>query len=531
MNSHILMPLISAFSQVRRFMERVLRGAATVVCAVLAFGAARGAEGSRNQPNIVLIMADDLGYGDVAYNGNPKVKTPALDRLSRESTRFDRFYAGAPVCTPTRATVLTGRNPNRCGAEWAGDYPLPLEEKTIAEYLREAGYRTGHFGKWHLGKMTPDRSEGFGEKNGPETYVAPWHQGFETCFSTESATPNYNPAVWGREWDLNTRNPDANLFVMNRPIVYGEGTLTGEPMKRWPFDFWLGEGRKAPDVIAGDSSELIVNHAERFILDAARDKQPFLAVVWFVTPHSPVAAGPEFRALYPDLTIQEQHWFGAISALDSQVDRIVSALRRSGVEDNTILWFCSDNGPSWVHNLNSAGPLRGKKSELYEGGIRVPAFIRWPAGLSGSSIVNVPVSTNDMLPTLLAAVGRKPSPGVPLDGENVLPLLRGKVSNRGKPLFFDYPYRDLSNVSWVPTKQRQYAVIDGTWKLISVDDGKSYQLYDLEHDIGERSDVSARHGDRVVRMKAALKEWQQSCRESKSGADYRPTAAGSRSGK
>lgn len=482
------------------------------------------AAGVSNRPNIVLIMADDLGWGDVAFNGNPKVKTPALDRLAREGVQLDRFYAGAPVCTPTRASCLTGRNPNRSGTEWAGSYPLPLEEITLAEVLRDEGYRTGHFGKWHLGKMTPDRKEGFGEDKPPHTYVGPWHQGFETCFSTESATPNYNPAVWGQDWDLGTRDSNGNQYIMDRPIVYGEGTLTGKAMRPWPFSWWLGEGRKAPDTIAGDSSELIVNHAIPFIEEAAKSSMPFLAVIWFVTPHSPVAAGPEFRALYPDLPIREQHWFGAISALDAQVDRVLSTLRRHGLEENTIVWFCSDNGPSWVHELNSAGPFRGKKSEVYEGGIRVPAIVRWPAAIQGGRKLEQVFSTNDFLPTLIAACGAKPTRLPVLDGEDVLPILQGRQPARDRPLFFDYPYRDVSNVSWVPTNKRQAAIIDGSWKLVSVDDLQTFALYNLEQDRAEDHDLAADHPARVEAMKRAFAEWRASCAASRVGADYPPTA-------
>ena len=267
------------------------------------------------RPNVVLVMADDLGWGDVAYNGNPKVKTPTLDALAKSGVRLDRFYAGGPVCTPTRASCLTGRNPNRYGTLWAGRYPLPFEELTVAELLRDAGYRTGFFGKWHLGKMTPERDEGFGERNHePKTYSPPWKHGFETNFATESATPNYNPEVWDQEWDLMSSDPKANKFIMDRPIAYGEGTLIGKQLPRWPFRFWHGDGSPAKEPIAGDSSELIVNHASRFIEGAVKEKTPFLAVVWFVVPHTPVAAGNEARALYSDLPIREQHWFGAISS-------------------------------------------------------------------------------------------------------------------------------------------------------------------------------------------------------------------------
>lgn len=471
------------------------------------------------KPNIVLVMADDLGWGDVAYNGNPKVKTPALDRLAREGVQLNRFYT-APVCTPTRAMCMTGRNPNRSNNEWAGSFPLPLEERTIAEALKDAGYRTGHFGKWHLGKMTPDRKEGPGELKPEKAYVAPWHQGFEVCFSTESAAPNYNPAVWVSKEAKTTDDLNAGLYVMDRPIVYGEGTLNGKPMQLWPYGWWTGEGKRATGTIAGDSSELIMNHAIPFIEETARTDQPFLAVVWFVTPHAPVAAGPEFRALYPDLTMREQHWFGAISAMDAQVGRLLDTLKKRKIDENTIVWFCSDNGPSWVHELNSSGPLRGKKSEVYEGGIRVPAAVRWPAGITGGRAVEQPLATLDFLPTLLAAAGVAPKKLPPLDGENVLPVLRGQQESRKHPLFFDYPYRDTTKMTKVPTDVRQVAVIDGEWKLVSIDGQKTFELYNIQRDRSEKNNVAASNSDRVRAMRREFDTWQKNCVASKAGADY-----------
>jgi arylsulfatase A-like enzyme len=263
-----------------------------------------------------------------------------------------------------------------------------------------------------------------------------------------------------------------------------------------------------------------MNHAVSFIEASVKGGAPFFAVVWFVTPHTPVSAGNEARALYPDLPIREQHWFGAISAMDAQIGRLLAVLRALTLEENTIVWFCSDNGPSWVHELASAGPLRGKKSELYEGGIRVPAIVRWPAGFSGGRILDVPLSTNDFLPTLLAAAGVKRSLP-PLDGQNVLPVLRGEVRNRDRPIFFDYPAREFGSISWVPTEARQTAVIDGTLKLVSVDSGKSYQLFDLAKDEAEQSDVAAGRAMDVRRLQQGLRQWQESCAASLKGADYR----------
>ncbi|MEO6005077.1 MAG: sulfatase-like hydrolase/transferase [Opitutus sp.] len=489
---------------------------------VLVFGtltasAAAGATGKR--PNLILVMADDLGFGDVAYNGNAKVKTPALDQLAKDGVRLDRFYT-APVCSPTRGMCMTGRNPNRYGISWAGQDPLPREEVTIGDVLKAAHYRTGFFGKWHLGKLTPECDEGFpGPRLDPKAYSAPWHHGFDICFATESATPNYNPLVWDQDWNLSTTAKTANKYIMDRPIVYGEGTLVGKPLPKWPFNFWLGEHRPAPGPIAGDASELIMDPAISFIHDSVAQQQPFLAVIWFVTPHTPVAAGPEARAAYSNLSMREQHWFGAISALDAQLGRLRNTLRKLGVEQDTMLWFCSDNGPSWVHELNSAGPLRGQKGDVLEGGVRVPSLVVWPNGFKGGRILHEPISVVDFLPTL-AAAATAPAKTPPLDGENVLPLLQGTTPKRRTPLFFDYPVREGSE-TWRPGATRQVAVVDGPWKLISLDSQKSFQLYDLEHDIAEKVDLSSSHGDEVTHLRDSLAAWTQHVAASARGDDYK----------
>ncbi|MEO7967802.1 MAG: sulfatase-like hydrolase/transferase [Opitutus sp.] len=470
-------------------------------------------------PNIVLVMADDLGWGDVAFNGNKKVHTPALDQLMRDGVKLDRFYV-APVCSPTRGSCMTGRNPNRYGTIWAGRVPLPLGEETIGDMLQAAHYRTGFFGKWHLGTLTPECDEGFpGPKLPPETYSAPWHHGFEVCFATESAMPNYNPLVWDDDWNLTSTAKTANKYIMDRPIVYGEGTLIGQPLPRWPFNFWLGEHRPAPGPIAGDASELIADPAVTFITESVKNNEPFLAVVWFVTPHTPVAAGPEARAAYSNLPIREQHWFGAISAMDAQVGRLRNTLRKLGVEQDTLLWFCSDNGPSWVHELNSSGPFRGEKGDVYEGGIHVPAVVVWPNGFAGGRRVSAPIAAVDILPTLAAAVGTEPIKKLPLDGENVLPILRGNAASRQSQLFYDYPMREGSE-SWRPGQMRQLAVIDGPWKLVSVDSQKSFQLFNLDRDIAEKTDVSLQHPDISQRLQLAFAAWAKRVAESARGADY-----------
>jgi len=453
-------------------------------------------------PNIILVMADDLGYGDVACYGNPVVKTPHLDAMARDGIRFNRFYSGAPVCSPTRGSCLTGRHPYRYGILWAGRHPLPEEEITLAEALKSKGYATGHFGKWHLGGLsrTIIQSE---FPNGPSPYSPPWENGFDESFSTESMVPNFNP-YYHVGGNIGT---DDYRHVQTEPVYKGQ--RTGGTI--WKERYWTGPGQLVDEWLEGDDSKIIMDRAIDFIQNKTGEKSPFLAVIWFHTPHTPVVAGNEFRNIYAKLPIEEQHWYGSITAMDEQVGRLRSHLRSNGIAENTILWFCSDNGPSYIHEYNSAGPLRGKKSELYEGGIRVPAMIEWPARFPNSGILDIPVSTSDFYPTLLAITNTVMENQPQLDGENIIPILEGKTDRRDPIGFISplpSPLRKQEN-----RQEEQFALIDRQYKILSMDNGSSFQLYDLMADEGETTDIASEHPEVLNDMKDELLTWIRSCKE------------------
>jgi arylsulfatase A-like enzyme len=471
------------------------------------------------QPNIVLVMADDLGYGDVAYQGNPVVKTPFLDAMAREAVRFDRFYAAAPVCSPTRGSCLTGRHPYRYGIEWAGETPLKHAEITLAEALKDAGYATGHFGKWHVGGLSRTVKQSYFEGEvDPALYAPPWEHGFEVCFSTESMMPTYNPYYHvGGDFGSETYR-----FLQAEPVARGQRTGGF----RWRDLYWTGPGQFVDEWLEGDDSQLIMDRALPFMQRCGRAGKPFLALVWFHTPHTPVVAGNTDRALYPDLTMPEQHWYGAITAMDRQVGRLREALRQAGLSKNTLVWFCSDNGPSYIHDFNSSGGLRGKKATLWEGGIRVPAILEWPTELKGARAVTAPVSTSDFYPTLLAAAGvALPHNQPPLDGLNVLPLLKGEQTERGDPIAFQAPLKRTDNPFAVPGSL-QMALVGDRYKLTSFDGGKRYQLFDLVDDPGETNDVADQHAEAVKDMIVKLAHWTNACAASARGADYVDAARG-----
>jgi arylsulfatase A-like enzyme len=486
--------------------KRVLLGAALLVGLHACQGEAitsQALEGSR--PNIILLMSDDQGWGDVAYNGNAILQSPNLDAMAADGIRLDRFYAASPVCSPTRASVLTGRHPFRYGIEWAGEGYLPQSEMTIAEVLKASGYLTGHFGKWHVGELSRTVNQSYfpGETAVPAHYSPPWTNGFDVSFATESMMPTYNPYyhVGGNYGTEDYR------FLQTEAVE--ENQTTGG--FRWRDHFWVGPGEIEDSWLAGDSSKIIMDRAIEFIEDSDGADTPFLAVVWFHTPHTPVVAGNDDRALYPDESIEAQHWYGSITAMDRQIGRLRERLRDLGIADNTLVWFNSDNGPSYIHDYNSAGPYKGKKAELTEGGVRVPAIVEWPAGLMGERFVSAPISTSDIYPTLLSVAGLPTPDNQPvLDGVNVLPLLSGEVEQRNAPIAFQSPIRGGDYAA--DRSQLQYALSDDQYKLFSGDGGASWELYDLLSDPSETHDIAANHTERVEGMKVQLEEWIESTR-------------------
>lgn len=445
--------------------------AAGVLAALAHAQTARAAEAP---PNVILCMTDDQGWADTGYNGHPVLKTPHLDAMAGDGIRFDRFYSGAPVCSPTRGSCLTGRHPSRYGIDYANDGHMREGEVTLAEVLKARGYTTGHFGKWHLGTLTKAvEDSNRGGPQGVAHYAPPWEHGFDVCFSTEAKVPTWDPM----------RDPD-----------------TGKP---YNTRYWTGPGQVASDNLEGDDSRIIMDRVLPFIRRAAGSDTPFFAVVWFHAPHKPVVSGPPFTEMYEEHT----DYFGCITAMDAQIGRLRAELAELGVADTTMLWFTSDNGPE-NGTPGSAGPLRGRKRDLYEGGIRVPGLVVWPAHAEPGRRVAMPCSTSDYFPTVLDALGLWPGgvPDRPWDGVSLLPLLNGAMEERPKPIAF--------------ASRKKLALIDGRYKLYSDDLGKTFALYDLEADVGEQRDLAPAQPERVAAMRKTLDAWRESCRDSRHGDDY-----------
>ncbi len=406
---------------------------------------------AQSRPNIILCMSDDQGWGDVSYNEKGRLakasfKTPELDKMAANGLRFDRFYAAAPVCSPTRGSCLTGRHPFRYGVTLYGK-PLKHEEKTIAQALGAAGYRTGHFGKWHLNGQS-----GAGKPIAANDPLSPGAFGFEMWFSV------------------------SNFFDTN-PKFSRLGTTVETK---------------------GDGSDVVVAEALRWIDQIKKESpdKPFLAVIWFGSPHlphKPLEADLKAAGGDPEL--------GEIAGIDRAMGTLRKGLREQGIADNTMLWFNSDNG-----RPGDNSPLRGGKSDLYEGGIREPGICEWPARVKPGR-TSVPVVTSDFYPTILevAGVAMPKDKPQPMDGISLVPLLDGKITERPSPIGF---------MSGSDT-----ALSDNRYKLVVTKNGK--QLYDLTEDLGETKDLSALKPDIAATMSKKLDEWAASVHKSQTGADYR----------
>jgi len=415
------------------------------------FCSAAAAEDAR--PNVVLVMADDMGWGQTGYYNHPVLKTPNLDAMARCGLRFDRFYAAAPVCSPTRASVLTGRSNNRTGVPSHG-HALRRQEKTLPAALKAAGYATGHFGKWHLNGI-----------RGPGVPVLD--------------TDTHHPGVFGFEEWLSVTN-----FFDFDPIMSRKGEFVE---------------------FKGDSSEVIVDEALKFIATQAKSKTPFLTVIWYGTPHNPFKASEEDRSPFSELDTKSQDHYGELVAMDRSIGTLRKGLRDLDVAENTLFWFCSDNGGLPGITPETVGGLRGFKGSLYEGGLRVPSIIEWPARIDRPRVTSYPASTMDIFPTIADILDLPKSVLLqPQDGISLKELFAKELGRREKPI----PFSCLGRT----------ALLDGDIKLLKNKGG--YELYNLRSDPHEETNLYEKDQETVQRMQAKMTEWTESMERSIEGRDY-----------
>ena len=463
--------------------------------ASVALGLVSSTSQTADKPNIVLIMCDDLGWGDVGFNGNKVIRTPHLDAMAKAGMKFNRFYAAAPVCSPTRGSCITGRHPFRYGIPFANSGHMKPEELTLAELLKKQGYATGHFGKWHLGTLTKTvKDANRGGPRGKKHFSPPQANGFDVCFSTESKVPTWDPLL----------RPKGN-----NSKFWWDAVSDAAEAKPYGTAYWNERGESVTENTRGDNSRVIMDRAIPFIRGAAKRGQPFFGIVWFHAPHLPVVAGPRHAAMYAEHPKYAQHYYGCITALDEQVGRLRSELRKLGAAENTLLFFCSDNGPEGQagNAPGSAGHLSGRKRSLLEGGIRVPGLVEWPARIKPGRTTNVPCVTSDYLPTILALLGVESITDRPIDGISLVPLFDGKLAKRGRPIGFE--------------SKGQTAWIGDRYKLYSNGKAKGTpKLFDLIADPAEKQDLAKREPGLAKRLARELAAWRDSCRASAAGRDY-----------
>ena len=409
-----------------------------------------------SRPHIVLVMADDMGWGETSYNGHPVLKTPHLDALAAAGLRLDRFYAGAPNCSPTRSTVMTGRSNDRCGVENHG-YALRRQEKTIAQGLRAAGYLTAHFGKWHLNGYS-----------GPGAPIL--------------ADDAHSPGAFGFDEWLSVTN-----FFDRDPILSRKG--------RW-------------EEFKGDSSEIIVDEALKHLERAHGSGRPTFTVIWYGSPHAPMIAAEEDMRDFPQLERNSRNHYGELVAMDRSVGTLRAGLRKLGLAENTLLWFCSDNGGLPEIRPGTVGHLRGFKGSVYEGGLRVPGIIEWPAVITKPRATSHPAGTFDIFPTI-AEITKLPDTALlkPLDGISIRPLFTSELAERPKAMGFRHT--------------RRAALIGNRYKIVALNINlPKYEVYDLQTDPREEKDLSASQPELTARLSKELLAWNESVQASVAGRDY-----------
>jgi arylsulfatase A-like enzyme len=407
-------------------------------------------------PNIVLIMVDDLGYGDLSSYGADTLRTPHIDALVADGLRFDRFYANSPVCSPTRASLLTGQYPDRAGvpgvirthARNSWGYLSP-EEVLLPRVLARAGYHTAMVGKWHLGLEPP---------NTPTARGFDFFKGFLGDMMDDYYTH---------------RRHGLNYMRRNDEVIDPEGHAT----------------------------TLFTDWASEYVRDRAASAAPFFLFLSYNAPHSPIQPPDDrlerVRERAPELSEERRRIVALIEDLDAGVGTVVQALRETGAYENTMIVFTSDNGGARYHGARN-GPLRGGKQDLYEGGIRVPTAVTWPGGVAPGTRTERIGLTMDLYPTLAEAAGARLPRRV--DGRSLLPVLRGEAApDDPRTLFWvrreGGPYRG----------QAAYAVRRGPWKLLQNRPGEPFRLYHLGRDPREQTDVAADYPEQVEALSEALR--------------------------
>lgn len=406
---------------------------------------AEAQEKPKKRPNIVIIVADDMGYADVGFHGCKDIPTPHIDSLAKNGIRFSSGYVSGPYCSPTRAGLLTGRYQNRFGHEFnpaGGKQGMPIDQVTIAQRLQSLGYLTALIGKWHLGS---------------EEKMQPQERGFKQTFGFLGGAHTYFAA-------------NSKTILRNGNAVVEKEYLT----------------------------EALAREAVSFIDQNAAS--PFFLYLAFNAVHTPMEATEKYLARFPNIPDKQRRTYAAMtSAMDDAIGQVIAKLREKGLEDDTLIFFFSDNGgPTMVGTTINGSinfPLRGSKRQLLEGGVRVPFVIQWKGHLPGGQTYNHPIIQLDLLPTSIAAAGGEVKADWKLDGVNLLPYLEGKKKDAPHEMLF-----------W--RFGEQMAARKGDWKMVRYDK-TGIHLYNLKDDIGESKNLAAKEPEILRTLQDAWREWDR----------------------
>jgi len=433
-------------------------------------------KGSQKKPNIVVFLVDDMGWGDAGVFGNKLIKTPNIDKLATQGMLFSQCYSACAVCSPSRASILTGRTPYRNGV-WRhlsgnGLSHLRKTEITYPVLLKKHGYDTCHVGKWHL-----NSKQMF---NNPE-FPQPSDHGYDyTLYTHNNASPSHE-------------NP--TNFVRN-----------GKPVGKWE----------------GYSAQLVAGEANKWLTEIRDKSKPFALSVWLHEPHKPLATDNRFRDLYKDHP--NGLYMGNVTQLDHALGMVMDALKEQGLEDNTLLIFTSDNGPENQKDSDggSTGGLRGRKRSDFEGGIRVPGVIRWPGHIKPGTVSNEPVIGSDIFTTVLDVAGVAIPDDRVIDGASMVPAFKGEAIDRKIPMFWRTHVSDPDN---------RVAMRIGDWKIVGDESLTEFKLFEIAKDYKEEHDLAAKMPEKTEEMKQALlKLWAEIEKEGPSewwkSAKQKPKAPG-----
>lgn len=436
---------------------------------------------AESKPNIILLLADDLGYGDLSCFGSPAVKTPNLDRLAEQGTKFTRFYAGSAVCSPTRASVLTGRYPLRFGiTKHFNDRNMWLPESatTVAELLKGVGYCTAHVGKWHLGGLHVD-ADGKRLDNQP----GPRQHGFDFYQTQIEQQPTRG--TMGRE---------RTLFRKGGTVLLRNDQRVGEDDSYYSKHLTDANGDFAVELIEKLSA----------------DEKPFFINMWWLVPHKPYEPAPEphWSGTAANGISDDQHRFRSMMQhMDTKVGQMLDKLDELGIADNTIVLFTSDNGAAYEGFI---GDLKGGKTDLHDGGLRVPMIVRWPGNIPAGRTSHAFGHTNDLLPTICEAAGAELPSELPLDGLSLLSHMQGETAPsaeaRGTVFWQLNLYKSLQRHYPKPKPYATEVALQGKWKLLALK-GKPVELFDIEADPNERQNIMDANPDLVASLAEELNTW------------------------